>query len=116
MVYASRVGYISDGLAKCDIPSLSLSSPPLPTSYGDFQAYCRAKKNKTFITKPESGSQGKGIFVFKNPKEIKPGEHCVVQQYVSKVYNYSCVSHTVWYTYCSTHSLSLSLSLSSHFL
>ena len=37
-------------------------------SFGDFQAYCRAKKNKTFITKPESGSQGKGIVVFKNPK------------------------------------------------
>ena len=65
--------------------SLSLSLSLSPSSYGDFQAYCRAKKNKTFITKPESGSQGKGIFVFKNPKEIKPGEHCIVQQYVSKV-------------------------------
>jgi tubulin polyglutamylase TTLL6/13 len=62
--------------------------PPLSlylSSYGDFQAFCRAKKNRTYITKPESGSQGKGIFVFKNPREIKPGEHCIVQQYVSKV-------------------------------
>ena len=39
-------------------------------SYGEFQAYCRQKKNKTFILKPESGSQGKGIFLTKNPKVI----------------------------------------------
>lgn len=54
-------------------------------SFGDFQTFCRSRKNKTFISKPESGCQGKGIFVFKNPKEIKPGEHCVVQQYIAKV-------------------------------
>ena len=54
-------------------------------SYGDFLAFCRCKKNKTFISKPESSCQGKGIYVFKNAKEIKPGDHCVVQQYVSKV-------------------------------
>lgn len=56
-----------------------------PFSFGDFQAFCRSKKNKTFISKPESGCQGKGIFVFKNPKDIKAGEHCVVQQYIAKV-------------------------------
>ncbi|EDO34389.1 predicted protein, partial [Nematostella vectensis] len=56
----------------------------LPADYGDFQSYCRQKKNKTFITKPESGSQGKGIVITKNPKDIKPGEHLVCQQYVSK--------------------------------
>lgn len=39
-------------------------------SYGEFQAYCRQKKNKTFILKPDSGSQGKGIFLTKNPKVI----------------------------------------------
>lgn len=56
----------------------------LPADFGDFQAFCRSKKNKTFISKPESGCQGKGIFVFKNPKDVKPGEHCVIQQYISK--------------------------------
>lgn len=56
----------------------------LPADYSDFQSYCRQKKNKSFICKPESGSQGKGIFVTKNPKDIKPGEHMICQQYVSK--------------------------------
>ncbi|XP_074629732.1 tubulin polyglutamylase TTLL13-like isoform X2 [Acropora palmata] len=56
----------------------------LPADYGEFQAYCRQKKNKTFILKPDSGSQGKGIFLTKNPKDVKPGEHMVCQQYVSK--------------------------------
>ena len=55
-------------------------------SYGDFQVFCRTKKNKTYITKPESGCQGKGIAITKNPtKDIKPGEHMVCQQYLSKV-------------------------------
>ncbi|XP_075245749.1 tubulin polyglutamylase ttll6-like isoform X2 [Convolutriloba macropyga] len=56
----------------------------LPADFGDFQAYTRQKKNKTYILKPESGSQGKGIWICKNPKEIKPNEHSVCQQYVSK--------------------------------
>ncbi|XP_078483142.1 tubulin polyglutamylase ttll6-like isoform X1 [Ciona intestinalis] len=56
----------------------------LPADYSDFQAYCRTKKNKTFICKPESGCQGKGIFLTKNPKDIKPGEHMICQQYVNK--------------------------------
>ncbi|XP_070542448.1 tubulin polyglutamylase ttll6-like isoform X18 [Ptychodera flava] len=56
----------------------------LPADYGDYQAFCRTKKNKTYICKPESGCQGKGIFVTKNPKDIKPGEHMLCQQYITK--------------------------------
>ncbi|XP_072258846.1 tubulin polyglutamylase TTLL13 [Pyxicephalus adspersus] len=56
----------------------------LPADYGDFQAYCRSKKNKTYICKPDSGCQGRGIFLSKNMKEIKHGEHMICQQYVSK--------------------------------
>nr|XP_014340384.1 PREDICTED: tubulin polyglutamylase TTLL13 isoform X1 [Latimeria chalumnae] len=56
----------------------------LPADYGDFQAYCRMKKNKTYICKPDSGSQGKGIFITRNPKDIKSGEHMICQQYISK--------------------------------
>ncbi|XP_074651211.1 tubulin polyglutamylase ttll6-like isoform X2 [Tubulanus polymorphus] len=56
----------------------------LPADYGDLQAYARSKKHKTYILKPESGCQGKGIWVTKNVKDIKPHEHMVCQQYVSK--------------------------------
>ncbi|XP_041370199.1 tubulin polyglutamylase ttll6-like isoform X4 [Gigantopelta aegis] len=56
----------------------------LPADYGDFQAYTRQKKNKTYILKPESGCQGRGIWVTKNPREIKPHEHMICQVYVTK--------------------------------
>jgi tubulin polyglutamylase TTLL6/13 len=56
----------------------------LPADYGDFQSYIQSKKNKVFIAKPGSGCQGKGIFLFKNLKDVKPGEHVVCQQYISK--------------------------------
>ncbi|XP_053128389.1 tubulin polyglutamylase TTLL13 isoform X2 [Hemicordylus capensis] len=56
----------------------------LPADYGDFQAYGRMRKNKTYICKPDSGCQGRGIFITRNPKEIKHGEHMICQQYVTK--------------------------------
>ncbi|KAK3593774.1 hypothetical protein CHS0354_014313 [Potamilus streckersoni] len=56
----------------------------LPADYGDFQAYTRQKKNKTYILKPESGCQGRGIWVTRNPKEVKPHEHMICQVYMSK--------------------------------
>ena len=37
-------------------------------SYGEFLAFSRQKKNKTYIVKPDSGSQGRGIFLTKSPK------------------------------------------------
>jgi len=48
-------------------------------------SYTRQKKNKTYILKPENGCQGKGIWLTKSPKEIKPQEHMLCQQYLSKV-------------------------------
>ncbi|XP_013806500.2 tubulin polyglutamylase TTLL13 [Apteryx mantelli] len=56
----------------------------LPADYGDFQAYSHVRKNTTFICKPDSGCQGRGIFVTRNPKDIKHGEHMICQQYISK--------------------------------
>ncbi|ESO89624.1 hypothetical protein LOTGIDRAFT_124780 [Lottia gigantea] len=56
----------------------------LPADHGDFQSYTRQKKNKTYILKPESGCQGKGIWVTKNPKEIKTHEHQICQVYLNK--------------------------------
>ncbi|XP_015728848.1 tubulin polyglutamylase TTLL6 isoform X2 [Coturnix japonica] len=56
----------------------------LPADYGDFQAYRRRRKNRTFICKPDSGCQGRGIFITRNPEDIKHGEHMICQQYISK--------------------------------
>uniref|UniRef100_A0A8C8RNW5 Tubulin polyglutamylase TTLL13-like n=1 Tax=Pelusios castaneus TaxID=367368 RepID=A0A8C8RNW5_9SAUR len=56
----------------------------LPADYGDFQAYGRMRKNRTYICKPDSGCQGRGIFITRNTKEIKHGEHLICQQYISK--------------------------------
>ncbi|PWA21407.1 hypothetical protein CCH79_00003344 [Gambusia affinis] len=56
----------------------------LPADYSDFQAYVRAKKHKTYICKPDTGCQGKGIFITKSSKDIQPGEHMICQVYISK--------------------------------
>lgn len=63
---------------------------PSLRSYGDFQAYRRVRKNRTFICKPDSGCQGRGIFITRNAEDIKHGEHMICQQYISKVLG------TVW--------------------
>ncbi|XP_020853275.2 tubulin polyglutamylase TTLL6 isoform X1 [Phascolarctos cinereus] len=56
----------------------------LPADWGDLQNYSRSKKFKTFICKPDSGCQGKGIFVTRSVKDIKPGEDMICQLYISK--------------------------------
>ncbi|KAJ8384209.1 hypothetical protein AAFF_G00207570 [Aldrovandia affinis] len=56
----------------------------LPADYSDFQAYARAKKHKTYICKPDSGCQGRGIFITRSNKDIRPGEHMICQVYVSR--------------------------------
>ncbi|XP_059570450.1 tubulin polyglutamylase TTLL13 isoform X2 [Alligator mississippiensis] len=57
----------------------------LPADYGDFQAYSRTRKNRTYICKPDSGCQGRGIFITRSPKDIQHGEHMICQQYIAKV-------------------------------
>ncbi|KFO73779.1 Tubulin polyglutamylase TTLL13, partial [Cuculus canorus] len=56
----------------------------LPADYGDFLAYRRTRKSRTFICKPDSGCQGRGIFITRNTEEIKYGERMICQQYISK--------------------------------
>lgn len=57
----------------------------LPADYADLANYARLKKNKTYICKPDSGCQGKGIFITKTPyKDIKPGDNYVAQVYISR--------------------------------
>ncbi|XP_045382219.1 tubulin polyglutamylase TTLL6 [Lemur catta] len=56
----------------------------LPADWGDLQTYSRSRKNKTYICKPDSGCQGRGIFITQTVKEIKPGEDMICQLYISK--------------------------------
>ncbi|XP_041087353.1 tubulin polyglutamylase ttll6 [Polyodon spathula] len=56
----------------------------LPADYNDFSAYSRAKKHKTYICKPDSGCQGRGIFLTKSTRDIRPGEDMICQVYISK--------------------------------
>ncbi|KAJ4431967.1 hypothetical protein ANN_20576 [Periplaneta americana] len=53
-------------------------------AYGELVAYARTKRNRTFICKPETGCQGRGIFVTKNIKDIKPHDKMVCQVYISR--------------------------------
>ncbi|KAM9837877.1 tubulin polyglutamylase ttll6 [Aulostomus maculatus] len=56
----------------------------LPADYSDFQTFTRAKKYKTYICKPDTGSQGKGIFITKSSRNIQSGEHMICQVYISR--------------------------------
>ncbi|XP_044300591.1 tubulin polyglutamylase TTLL6 [Varanus komodoensis] len=56
----------------------------LPADYGELQSFGRSKKHKTYICKPDSGCQGKGIFITRTVKDIKPGEDMICQLYISK--------------------------------
>lgn len=81
----------AESVFHCGFPplfnSLNVLTPYLIVlcSYSDFQAYTRAKKNKTYICKPDTGCQGKGIFITKSSKDILPGEHMICQVYISRV-------------------------------
>ncbi|XP_061612382.1 tubulin polyglutamylase ttll6 isoform X2 [Phyllopteryx taeniolatus] len=56
----------------------------LPADYCDFQAYTRVKKHATFICKPDSGCQGRGIFITRSSRDIQPGEHMISQLYITR--------------------------------
>jgi len=43
-------------------------------------------KNLVLIVKPEASSQGKGIYLTRDPEEIDQDEHCVVQSYINQPY------------------------------
>ncbi|XP_050676228.1 tubulin polyglutamylase TTLL13-like isoform X3 [Leptidea sinapis] len=58
----------------------------LPADFGEALNYSKARKNKTFIIKPECGSQGRGIYLTKSLKDIKPTEKLICQVYLSKPY------------------------------
>jgi tubulin polyglutamylase TTLL6/13 len=60
------------------------SSDSSSFSLGDAIQYSRQHKNKTFIIKPDQGSQGRGIWLTKNLKEVKINERMICQVYLNK--------------------------------
>lgn len=55
-----------------------------PADLGEALAYSRLKKNKTYILKPDAGCQGRGIYITKTLKDVKPTERMVCQVYISR--------------------------------
>ncbi|KAH9632836.1 hypothetical protein HF086_005891 [Spodoptera exigua] len=58
----------------------------LPADFGEALNYSKSRKNKTFIIKPECGSQGRGIYLTKSLRDIKPTDKLICQVYLSKPY------------------------------
>ncbi|KAI4459016.1 tubulin polyglutamylase [Holotrichia oblita] len=58
----------------------------LPADLGDALTYSRLRKNKTYILKPDAGSQGRGIVITKNLKEVKPSDRVICQVYLTRPY------------------------------
>ncbi|KAI9015020.1 tubulin-tyrosine ligase family-domain-containing protein [Gaertneriomyces semiglobifer] len=64
----------------------------LPVQWSDFQLHCKGLRRKCFIAKPNHGCQGKGIFLFRDPKEVIPimdsfkvsGGSLIVQKYLHR--------------------------------
>lgn len=56
----------------------------LPADLGEALAYSRLRKNKTYILKPDAGSQGRGITITKSLKEMKPSDRVICQVYITK--------------------------------
>ncbi|RZF49121.1 hypothetical protein LSTR_LSTR008407 [Laodelphax striatellus] len=56
----------------------------LPADLGEVIAYSKSHPNKTFILKPDVGCQGKGIYLTKNVKDVKPYERMICQVYIHK--------------------------------
>lgn len=55
-----------------------------PADLGEAITYSRIKKNKTFILKPDAGSQGRGIIITKTLKDIRPCDKGICQVYITK--------------------------------
>ncbi|KAL2100579.1 hypothetical protein ACEWY4_002340 [Coilia grayii] len=56
----------------------------LPADYSDLQAYSRCRRHRTYICKPDSASQGRGIFLTRSAKDVPSREHMICQVYLSR--------------------------------
>uniref|UniRef100_A0A672Y7P6 Tubulin tyrosine ligase-like family, member 6 n=1 Tax=Sphaeramia orbicularis TaxID=375764 RepID=A0A672Y7P6_9TELE len=49
---------------------------------------CKEHEPDTYICKPDTGCQGKGIFITKSTKDIPPGEHMICQPFIIDGYKF----------------------------
>ncbi|CAH0558764.1 unnamed protein product [Brassicogethes aeneus] len=57
-----------------------------PADLGEALTYSRLRKNKTFILKPDTGSQGRGIVITKSLKDVRPYDKGICQVYLTRPY------------------------------
>ncbi|XP_078049203.1 tubulin polyglutamylase TTLL13-like [Augochlora pura] len=55
-----------------------------PADHGEAMAYAKLRRSKTFIVKPDTGCQGRGIYLTRNLKDVKPSERMICQVYVAR--------------------------------
>ncbi|XP_076761257.1 tubulin polyglutamylase ttll6-like isoform X2 [Xylocopa sonorina] len=55
-----------------------------PADHGEAMAYAKLRRSKTFIIKPDTGCQGRGIYLTRTLKDIKPSERIICQVYVAR--------------------------------
>ncbi|KAL6421868.1 hypothetical protein ACFW04_010787 [Cataglyphis niger] len=55
-----------------------------PADHGDAMAYAKTRRLKTYILKPDMGCQGRGIYLTKHLKDIKPSERLICQVYIAR--------------------------------
>lgn len=59
---------------------------PLPScSLGDLNTYARSRRNRTYILKPDTGCQGKGIYLTRSVRDLKPHTRMICQVYIARV-------------------------------
>ncbi|KAK1117906.1 hypothetical protein K0M31_015577 [Melipona bicolor] len=55
-----------------------------PADHGEAIAYAKLRRSKTFIIKPDTGCQGRGIYLTRNLRDVKPTERMICQVYVAR--------------------------------
>ncbi|XP_011686718.1 PREDICTED: tubulin polyglutamylase TTLL13-like isoform X2 [Wasmannia auropunctata] len=55
-----------------------------PADHGDATAYTKTRRSRIFIIKPDTGCQGRGIYLTKHLKDIKPSERLICQVYIAR--------------------------------
>ncbi|XP_052121686.1 tubulin polyglutamylase ttll6-like isoform X2 [Frankliniella occidentalis] len=56
----------------------------LPADLGDLNTYARTRRNRTYILKPDTGCQGKGIYLTRSVRDLKPHTRMICQVYIAR--------------------------------